>query len=290
MTETEKMIDEAIAASDEFVRKTANENIIFTFNCRFSLDRVSYDDFEGFADHSYQLNAELFRDTVRVSYRSGQHNETIPSIQYEGIVSRDFMKKLDDILKASDVLKYNGMHRITAGLPEGYGCALEVRYAYGPGISLSNNSFLYFTVDFMQQLIRLFHEASGAAAEEESGRLNGVSYSQYENGINTLQVYILLNRDDTVRLEYYDRKNFLTRISSVPAAILSELQQLYEENDMEYVSGSCAEPESLKIVLDMRFGRKCRSLSTDNQMTNLQITAMESIRDIIERYLFASLR
>ena len=287
MKDTEKIIDEAIASSAAAIANTGVENIIFTFNCRFSLDRVSFSDFEGFSDHAYQLSAELFRDTVKVSYLCGQFNEAIPSIRYEAIVGRNFMKQLDEIINASDVRRYNGMHRITAGLPEGYGCALEVRYAYGPPISLSNNSFLYFTVDFMQQLIDLFRDASGATEDENSGRLNGVAYSQYENGLNILQAYILADPSGFVSLEYYDRKNFLTRRGYVSAALFKELQQVYDENDLKYPGTGDDRREGLKTVLVTRFGRLCRSVSSDDGLTDLQLTALEEIRGIIERYLAA---
>ncbi len=285
MKDLEREIDEIIDSANAYNASLQSENIIYSFSCRFSLEKVTFKDSEGYSDHSYQLDAQLYRDTVLISYRCGQHNETIPSHTYQSIVDKSVMKEIEQIINDSDVRKYNGMHRTTQGLPEGYGCALEVRYLFGEGISLSNNSFLYFDVDFIQKLIRLFYRASGAMSFESSYRLNGVSYSIFRGGLCRFQAYLLLNQDDTVSLEYYDRQNFRSLKCKLDEGILNELDQLWQENDLDYAGKPTAEEITDGVFLDMRYGRSCRSASTNCPLTDMQITALENVREIIEEHL-----
>jgi hypothetical protein len=288
MNGLDREIDEIIFANQAAEASMKPENGIISFSCRFSLDKVAFNDSGMYADHSYQLTAQRHENTAAVTYRCGQHDERIPSQTYRNTVDGEIMKQIEEIIDSSDIRKYNGMHRITQGLPEGYGCALEVRYLYGPGLSLSNNSFLYFDVDFVQKLIRLFYRASGAMATEAGYRLNGVSYSIYEHGLCSFQAYLLLNQDETVDLEYYDRKNFITRKCTIDDAILDELDELWRENDLEYAGQPDRDNPESEIVVDMRFGHTCRRASSSCPLTDLQLSALENIRDIIDRHLAAA--
>ena len=285
MNQPEKTIDELLEGSEQMNTDLTVQDIIISFSCRFSLEKVAFSDEEGFADHNYQLNAELYRDTVLVTYRAAQHNETVPSLTFQSIVDKSFMNELDRIISESDVRKYNGMHRHTAGLPEGYGCSLEVRYLFGKQISLSNNSFLYFSVDFVQQLIRLFYRYSGAMVADAGNHLNGVSYRIIEGGMCTFQAYLLLNQDESVALEYYDRKNFRTLTRLLSADIFDELEELWKENDLEYAGKPDMTDPDPCVCLDLRFGKRCCSVRSSSALTAMQRIALESVRDIIDSHL-----
>lgn len=167
-TEPEAPIDGGTTdRSDPDAPKSIRSKQVIAIDCRFS----TLDDAEpgALGNHVYRLSAKLENGAVKGEYAVRDTGETR--------VFRESHSFLNDIFELADryqVAQFNGHHRETAGLPPDYGVDLDIRYASGESIRVSDNQDNILPYNFLNETVQRFEEASAATPERLDLRVETV--------------------------------------------------------------------------------------------------------------------
>lgn len=102
-----------------------------------------------------------YRITLQVGSDSGSYSMCRGSeVCREGSFTpgEAFLEKLQQLVAAYDMARYNGKHYRVSGLPPDYGMALEICYASGESIRSSNNQSCFLPLQAMEALVALFQQ------------------------------------------------------------------------------------------------------------------------------------
>ena len=169
----QKKIAEEPAEEDGGVRndssydapKVIESNLIIAFQCEFSALAISEED-TYLSGKNYQLEARLKDGAVKGNYHSyGRHGE-----REDGNFAADhsFMYRLQEIVAKYDFAQYNGTSITVSGLPEMYGVSLQIVYASGERIYISNNQECFLPLAAMEELEMLFRQELPAVSASDN--------------------------------------------------------------------------------------------------------------------------
>ena len=68
------------------------------------------------------------------------------------------MYRLQEVVEKYDFAQYNGTSITVSGLPEMYGISIQIVYASGERINISNNQECFLPLEAMEELEMLFRQ------------------------------------------------------------------------------------------------------------------------------------
>lgn len=142
--------------SGEDAPKVINSTEITEFRCTFSLFAAAEPNELG--NGLYELEAVLSNGTVSCSIKSRKRIKAEADRYFEADIS--FMEKLQEIVSTYGFAKHNGYSYEISGLPDMYGCKIDVCYASGEYIHAYNNQSVFLPDDALNALYSLFDEYS----------------------------------------------------------------------------------------------------------------------------------
>jgi len=142
--------------SGEDAPKVINSAEITEFRCEFSLFAHAEPDELG--NGLYDLTAALRDDTVMCVIKIRKRTNGGGERNFVADIS--FMEKLQEIISAYDFAKHNGYSYSISGLPDMYGCVLDVRYASGEYIHAYDNQNVFLPHEALKALYKLFDDHS----------------------------------------------------------------------------------------------------------------------------------
>ncbi|MBE6936733.1 MAG: hypothetical protein E7458_09645 [Ruminococcaceae bacterium] len=135
---------------DEDAPKEIESTEIVAFSCEFSTTDIPMNE-SPVAGRYYTLYAG--EDGGRFEERAGgdifaEHDFTPDAA---------FFDRLQQIVSAYDLARYNGAFTSVAGLPPDLGAKLSIRYASGESIRAADNQDSFLPLEAMEDLVALFH-------------------------------------------------------------------------------------------------------------------------------------
>ena len=137
-------------ATDAEAPKTVDSEEISEFYCNFCYITVVGDEIipAGF----YELSAKLSGENVSCEFDYYGNDE-----EYKAFTSdKDFLKKLDAIVKKYNLPSFNGMYYFVSGLGANYGTKLDITYLSGESVYAVDNQGNYLPDDAIKELYELF--------------------------------------------------------------------------------------------------------------------------------------
>ena len=123
-----------------------------------------------------RLNEQVKAAVDRISELDAVASEGLVTVKYswrerdgkrgkgEYMAKNDFMARLQMIVAAHNIAKYNGYYHRVSGLPDMYGESLDITYASGESIYANDNQSGFLPIRAVRELIVHF----GAATETEN--------------------------------------------------------------------------------------------------------------------------
>lgn len=145
---------------DGSVTVTINENapklIKSTLIIRFCVEisTLADDDENEYCGYVYNLNATLENGAVKGHYECRNRNGL--GFEQRFRTSVRFMSELNRIITKYDLAKYNGKSSFVAGLPDNYGALVDIMYASGECLYISDNESNFMPNDMVKELVDLF--------------------------------------------------------------------------------------------------------------------------------------
>ena len=235
----------------------------------------------------YFFKAELGEDgKVTGSYYYMDKNGDFAPLEFPFETDASIMKEINEIVKESKIVAWNGYYGHTNGIPENYGFAIDAKYASGERLYCSDNAGNYFSEETMLALNNLFYERSGAKEYHSTDRLQNVYYSIYEQDVYGFYATIFEGPDGIVRYsvsENADGKGTWVpkREGEVSADLLQKINEIYEEQDFTSIQTYPRREGARHLRLFLMFGEDCDYIYSDTDISDEQLEALEGIRDII---------
>lgn len=142
------------------VPKEIESDEIVSFHCEISLFAVC--DVDDLGHRVYKLDAVASEGLVTVKYSWRERDRKSGKGEYTA--KNDFMARLQMIVAAHNLAKYNGYYHRVSGLPDMYGESLDITYASGESIYANDNQSGFLPIRAVRELIVHF----GAATETEN--------------------------------------------------------------------------------------------------------------------------
>ncbi len=115
------------------------------------------------------------------------------------LIKDDVFPELVDLVNENDLIKGNGRHSFTSGLPENFGGEVLIKYASGEKISYSNNQSPIICFDAGQAITKFFLEAlqRDKVALPEVSSLEKIRYYEIRDDGGYTDATLVLNADGT---------------------------------------------------------------------------------------------
>ena len=113
------------------------------------------------------------------------------------LVKKDVFPSLVALVDESDIIKDNGYHSKTHGLPEDFGGSVKIVYESGEKISFSNNQTPVFRYEFGRKVAELFDEAmSGERVPlPDVSELSSIVYEENGSGGSFTKAHLTIGPD-----------------------------------------------------------------------------------------------
>lgn len=134
------------------VPKTVVSENIIRFTCKFST--VAIADEIPIEHGVYTLSASLTDGAVRAEYDMRTRHGSGERFAFRD--SHRFMRRLQDVVRAHDLARFNGEEYSVSGLPDMYGAKIHIVYASGERIDASDNQSNFLSIEAMSSLAELF--------------------------------------------------------------------------------------------------------------------------------------
>lgn len=235
----------------------------------------------------YFLKAELGEDgKVTGSYTFTDRNGDFSPLEFLFETDAAFMKEVNDIVKESNIVAWNGYYGHTNGIPDDFGFAIDAEYASGEKLCCSDNAANYYNEETMAALNALFYDRSGAKEYHNTDRLQNVYYSIYERDVYGFYANIFEAPDGTVRynvIENTDGKgNWApTRKGTASPELLQKIQDVYEEQDFASIQTYPRREGDRYFSMHLMFGEDKDYIYSDTAISDEQFEALEGIQNII---------
>lgn len=115
------------------------------------------------------------------------------------LVKEDVFPALTSLVRESGLAKINGVHITTHGLPDNFGGSIDIRYASGERISISNNQSPIISYEAGQKIAELFKKLiSGEKVSlPDVSALCSIRFEERRNGGAFTKAVLTLNEDGT---------------------------------------------------------------------------------------------
>lgn len=151
-------------------------------------------------------------------------------------IKDDIFPSLVDLVKEENLAKDNGFHSTTHGLPMNFGGSIDIEYASGENISISNNQSPVMKRETGYRIYDLFKKAleRGKVGLPSVDDLAGLRYDEIRGG-SFVKVYLTFNGDGSAnskKSSCYDGEKVYEKESVLSRETVSLIKKNIEKNKM----------------------------------------------------------
>lgn len=256
---------------------------IDSFSCEVYTNAFSkLDDGLDWGKYVFKVNRdeESGRLTGTYSFTDSHDNLIRPEFAFEP--DGEFLKRVDQIIKDSNIVKINGTHHKTNGIPDEFGSDISVKYSSGEYISCSDNQSSQIGCGIIKAFNDLFYTASGAAAYYESDDLNSLYLSVYEKDKYSLWIYAYREPDGTCSLkatEKIEKKQTSYGPKTIDKTVMDYVADEYEKNELGSINEYPRREINVYYDMELRFGNTDHTVRNNTAISDEQCIALERIKD-----------
>ena len=256
---------------------------ITSFSCKVYTNAFSELD-EGLDWGKYEFKVSRDEETGKYtgtySFTDSHADLIRPEFTFEP--DGEFIKKVDQIIKDSNIVKINGTHHKTNGIPDEFGSDISVKYSSGEYISCSDNQSSQIGCSIIKEFNDLFYTASGAAAYYESDDLNSLYLSVYERDKYSLWIYAYREPDGTYSLkatEKTEKKQTPYGPKTIDKTVMDYVADEYEKNELGSINEYPRRETEVYYDMELRFGNTDHTVRNNTAISDEQCIALERIKD-----------
>ena len=258
---------------------------ITSFSCKVYTNAFSELD-EGLDWGKYEFKVSRDEETGKYtgtySFTDSHADLIRPEFTFEP--DGEFLKKVNQIIKDSNIVKINGTHHKTNGIPDEFGSDISVKYSSGEYISCSDNQSSQIGCGIIKAFNDLFYTESGAAAYYESDDLNSLYLHVYEKDKYTLWLYAYREIDGTYSLkvtESIEKKQTPYGKKAIDKAVMDFVAEEYEKNELGSINEYPRRETNVYYDMELRFGNTDHTVRNDTAISDEQCLALERIKDYL---------